>query len=236
MSRFGRSFSILRVPYSLKLLIQELQVMNVQMHIITDDNVDQLLSMSYSSNINKLTNTTEFNDNTLKTLAWDINKKLKETKPIENKYEAPVIPEPIVINKETETETNDIISSPAYAPGSPAYTPVYAPGSPEYAPGSPAYARGSPAYDLNNSNISSEQSIPYSPIIQEFGKQSSEQVSVETPENQSILEVETIPKEENNDENITENSNDDSKKIITSELNEESSKSSNSGETKKIIL
>ena len=54
LSNFGRSFSLLRIPYSFKLLIQELQVMNVQMRIITDDNVDQLLSMSYSNNINKL--------------------------------------------------------------------------------------------------------------------------------------------------------------------------------------
>ena len=54
LSRFGRSFSILRIPYSFKLLIQELLVMNVQMHIITNDNIDTLLSMSYSNNINKL--------------------------------------------------------------------------------------------------------------------------------------------------------------------------------------
>ena len=54
ISRFGRSFSILRVPYAFKLLVQELQIMNVQLRIITDDNVDQLLSMSYSDNINKL--------------------------------------------------------------------------------------------------------------------------------------------------------------------------------------
>jgi len=54
LSRFGRSFSILRVPYSLKLLIQELQVMNIQMRIITDDNVDQLLSLSYSDNMSLL--------------------------------------------------------------------------------------------------------------------------------------------------------------------------------------
>jgi DNA-directed RNA polymerase II subunit RPB2 len=47
LSRFGRSFSIIKVPYSFKLLMQELQVMNVQMRIITEDNVDQLLSMSY---------------------------------------------------------------------------------------------------------------------------------------------------------------------------------------------
>jgi DNA-directed RNA polymerase II subunit RPB2 len=54
VSVFGRSFSLVRIPYSFKLLIQELQVMNICMRIITDDNVDQLLSMSYSNNIHKL--------------------------------------------------------------------------------------------------------------------------------------------------------------------------------------
>jgi DNA-directed RNA polymerase beta subunit len=54
VSKFGRSFSILRVPYALKLLIQELEVLNIQMRLITDDNVDQLLNMSYSNNITKL--------------------------------------------------------------------------------------------------------------------------------------------------------------------------------------
>ena len=54
ISKFGRSFSILRVPYALKLLIQELEVLNIQMRVITDDNVDQLLNMSYSNNITKL--------------------------------------------------------------------------------------------------------------------------------------------------------------------------------------
>ena len=55
ISKYGRSFSILRIPYSLKLLIQELQVMNIQMRIITDKNVEQLMSMSYSDNIIKVT-------------------------------------------------------------------------------------------------------------------------------------------------------------------------------------
>jgi DNA-directed RNA polymerase II subunit RPB2 len=54
VSKFGRSFSILRVPYALKLLIQELEVLNIQMRLITDQNVDQLLNMSYSNNITKL--------------------------------------------------------------------------------------------------------------------------------------------------------------------------------------
>jgi DNA-directed RNA polymerase II subunit RPB2 len=54
MTKFGRSFSIVRIPYCLKLLIQELIVMNVQMRIITEDNIDQLPSMSYSKNVYKV--------------------------------------------------------------------------------------------------------------------------------------------------------------------------------------
>jgi DNA-directed RNA polymerase II subunit RPB2 len=55
MTRFGRSFSIVRVPYSFKLLMQELMTMNITMRVITADNIDQLESMSYSNTINKLT-------------------------------------------------------------------------------------------------------------------------------------------------------------------------------------
>jgi hypothetical protein len=54
MTRFGRSFSIVRVPYSFKLLMQELMTMNITMRVITADNIDQLESMSYSNTINKL--------------------------------------------------------------------------------------------------------------------------------------------------------------------------------------
>jgi DNA-directed RNA polymerase II subunit RPB2 len=54
ISKFGRSFSIVRVPYAFKLLIQELQAMNIQLRIITEENVNQLTSMSFSDNIEKL--------------------------------------------------------------------------------------------------------------------------------------------------------------------------------------
>ena len=57
ISKYGRSFSIVRIPFALKLLIQELQVMNIQMRIITEDNIDQLMNLSYQScNIDKLLN------------------------------------------------------------------------------------------------------------------------------------------------------------------------------------
>ena len=54
ISKYGRSFSVVRVPYTFKLLMHELMTMNVQIRIITEDNVDQLTSMSYSNNISLL--------------------------------------------------------------------------------------------------------------------------------------------------------------------------------------
>ncbi|MAT48985.1 MAG: hypothetical protein CMA27_04050 [Euryarchaeota archaeon] len=55
ISKYGRDFSIVRVPYAFKLLFQELQAMNVQMRIITNDNVDQLLTLTSGNDIIKLT-------------------------------------------------------------------------------------------------------------------------------------------------------------------------------------
>jgi DNA-directed RNA polymerase II subunit RPB2 len=56
ITRFGRSFSIVNVPYAFKLLYQELQCMNIQMRLITADNVDQMTSMmGDNNNIIKLT-------------------------------------------------------------------------------------------------------------------------------------------------------------------------------------
>jgi hypothetical protein len=40
---------VVRVPYAFKLLMQELQTMNVQIRVITEDNIDQIASMSFST-------------------------------------------------------------------------------------------------------------------------------------------------------------------------------------------
>ena len=175
LSKFGRSFSILRVPYSLKLLIQELQVMNVQMRIITDDNVDQLLNMSYSNNINKLLDIKS--DEDIKLVTRGYNKTIrdlvyKETiagqKQKVSVDEPPVIPEPIAV------EEIATISSPAYAPGSPAYAPGSqdflqssqgSPGFSFFPQGSPAYAPGSPAYSPSGP----VQQVPGSPAYSPSG-------------------------------------------------------------------
>jgi DNA-directed RNA polymerase II subunit RPB2 len=56
ITKFGRDFSIIKVPYAFKLLLQELQVMNIQMRIITDANVDQLTSLNNEHTLKVLNN------------------------------------------------------------------------------------------------------------------------------------------------------------------------------------
>jgi DNA-directed RNA polymerase II subunit RPB2 len=144
ISRFGRSFSILRVPYAFKLLIQELQVMNVQMRIITEENVDQLLSMSYSDNINKLLKSDKPVEKLIKETIFDIQRTL-DVKVKNQPYidETPEIPQPVIVDTPVPVTPVD---SPPYAPYSPAYSPEYDPNSPPYAPTSPAYVPNSPPY------------------------------------------------------------------------------------------
>jgi DNA-directed RNA polymerase II subunit RPB2 len=166
ISRFGRSYSIVRIPYSLKLLIQELQVLNVQMRIITEDNIDNLMSMSYSNNMNKLLSdeTSDLNEliNNYKTKLMKMVRNEKEI--VKEKYNYPEYneEEEEVEKDEKEKEENQLYNiddeieditnydlneiSPEYAPNSPAYNP----NSPEYAPNSPAYNPNSPAYNPNS--------------------------------------------------------------------------------------
>jgi len=108
LSRFGRSFSIVRIPYSLKLLIQELQTMNIQMRIITEDNVDQLMNISYSNNVNKLLKDDGELSSVLNEYRRDINKKLQQSEPSVKQYTAKqkdsTIPSYIETEKELEPE------------------------------------------------------------------------------------------------------------------------------------
>ena len=138
ISKYGRSFSVVNVPYTLKLLIQELQTINVQMRLITDDNIEQLENMSFSKNIDKLL----FSHDISPTEVISMTRNNLATALKENKHSDT----PISISK---TPSTTPIGSPAYPPGSPAYppgSPAYPPGSPAYPPGSPAYPPGSPAY------------------------------------------------------------------------------------------
>lgn len=100
VSRYGRSFSIIRIPYTFKLLMQELGTMNVSMRIITEDNVDQLYNMSYSKNAEVL-NATENASKTRVPLVTEFKypKSVSTPSPIR----APITPEDSPIRESPET-------------------------------------------------------------------------------------------------------------------------------------
>jgi hypothetical protein len=85
VSKYGRSFSVLRVPYAFKLLIQELQTMNIQMRIITDKNIDQLTSMSFSDNVVKLMG----KETTIKELIDNVNEVGRKDIPKDIEFNTP---------------------------------------------------------------------------------------------------------------------------------------------------
>ena len=58
ITKYGRNFSIVRVPYAFKLLMQELSAMNINIRVLTDDNIDNLSSMSFSGSIDSINNLT----------------------------------------------------------------------------------------------------------------------------------------------------------------------------------
>ena len=157
ISKFGRDFSLICAPYSLKLLIQELQTINVQVRIITEDTIQQLENMSYSKNVNRLMHMLDSEPMSKvidmvqkETLAKTRGKKEGD---IYNSVESTYTPTP----------------SPEFATGSPAYQPEYDPNdSPAYDPNaSPAYnpiaspANSSSVYNPNAS--STDESSVYNP-------------------------------------------------------------------------
>ena len=161
MSRFGREFSVVCVPYSFKLLLQELQTINISMRIITEDNIRQLENLAFSKNIDKLTKiegVTPSNIiiNTTNILKTHTNIAMTPTSTQSPLYMGPTDDIEIAgdsnpaqpaynpYSKEYSSQT-----SPQYEPTSPAYnptTPEYEPTSPGYNPRTPEYEPSTPDY------------------------------------------------------------------------------------------
>ena len=236
ISRFGRSFSLLRIPYALKLLIQELQVLNIQMRIITDENIDQLESMSFSNNIQKLLKTDNTNfEEVINNYVQQMNQKLgKPNKNIIIPEEKPELPD-VEQEKETTSSSPSASSSVPWAPGSPAYMPpsdelqpetgssVYRPSSSSsvpLAPGSPAYVP--PSDELIKHETNSSDYNPFSGGSVGSGESEEKPMKIirfEEPEKTtSILEVEEEKKDETKEKEKEEGeentSNSETRKII----------------------
>jgi len=152
ITRFGRSFSVISVPYSFKLLIQELQTINIQMRIITEDNIQQLENMTFSKNIEKLMQLEEEPTHLkkLEMVKAATTRAIKESKIGDDadewnaKYGNILTPSPPSPPSEAIGSPEYMETTPEYeSPGSNAASP-YHPPTPE---GSPT--GGAPTYELD---------------------------------------------------------------------------------------
>jgi DNA-directed RNA polymerase II subunit RPB2 len=173
ISKFGRSFSLVRIPYSFKLLIQELQTMNIQMRIITDENVDQMLSLSYSNNIDKLLNNSgangvivsqeedyENSNNNLKMNIVKLKSQIKNTLTIPVKNDELSKMETTINEIDSEEQKEKEEKELPYIPIDIKPMDSTSEESVPYAPGSPAY-KGS----TNSDEYQPGSSSPYVPDI-----------------------------------------------------------------------
>ena len=74
LTKFGKQFSLVSVPYSLKLLMQELQSINVRISLITEDNISQIQNMGFSRNLSLMLNDKEATiENVIKQIETNVN-------------------------------------------------------------------------------------------------------------------------------------------------------------------
>ena len=167
ITKYGRSFSVVCIPYSMKLMMQELTTIGMQMRIVTEDNIKQIESMSYSDNLDRLLKKKDVKPKSLidaikRSLAekghginlvspTDTHVSLTPSSPFET---PPYIPTSPAYRSSLEDSLDDDVlsergqnSTPPYVATSPAYVPT----SPAYVPTSPAYNPGSPVYDPTGS-------------------------------------------------------------------------------------
>jgi len=154
ITRFGRSFSVISVPYSFKLLIQELQTINIQMRIITEDNIQQLENMTFSKNIEKLMQLEEEPTHLkkLEMVKAATTRAIKESKIGDDvdewnaKYGNILTPSP-------PADTSEVIGSPEYMETTPEYESPGSNAASPYHPPTPeekgAAEGGAPTYELD---------------------------------------------------------------------------------------
>ena len=201
VTKYGRDFSIVNVPYSLKLLIQELQTMNIQMRIITEDNIDQIEHMSFSKNINKLLSLDKqqnIDAKTMETIERDYGfNRWNELQPNENNELLRTPQDVLDLREKTRQEfiTKQLFAhtenddSTVYNPNSPnsPYQPTQDeldmiekqrqefiaanPNSPIYDPNSPAYAPVSPDFAPASPAYADPNSPAYADVSPDFASE-----------------------------------------------------------------
>ena len=103
ISQFGKKFSIIDVPYCFKLLLQELSCMNIQLRLITNENVHEM-NVGTEQKISEMFKTTKIQ----KQFVGSSEKKPEEIKIITEQPDTNIIYPPglILWNEESDTDGN----------------------------------------------------------------------------------------------------------------------------------
>jgi hypothetical protein len=159
----GGDFSHVSIPYSFKLLMQELRGMNIGMRLVTDSSVNQLKNMSYSKTALKMVE--GMKGERLKKISHirltsqhlqQVSEAVKMYNPVyEEKVESTTSP---IWEGNEGNEGNSADSGP-YPPPSPTYAPT---SSPPYGPVTPPYPP-SPTYAPTSSPPYGPVTPPYPP-------------------------------------------------------------------------
>lgn len=213
VTKHGYSFSIIRIPYCLKLLIQELQTMNICIKLITDDNINQLSNMNYSVNID--------NYDEIKTNS-DIGNKYENfinerMRIIQNKDKYEIeeeINEDDIFTPENSQQLNQESFDLSYAPDTPINSapPSYAPDTPENT-NTPSYNISSEEKDADD--IEEKEQEDESDDIIEIKTDEIESI-IESSKHDSILQPKKLVEDEKEDQQNSneESGENDDKKII----------------------
>ena len=149
VTKYGRSFSVVKVPYVFKLFMQELQAINVKMAIITEDNVDQFDNMNFSRNISLLTSgkgLEEIKDLISSELNIENKDRMPSYQESSSEEEYKYVPNSMQPKSPSESPPRYVPNS--MQPKSPSESPPrYVPNSPEYVP---------PGSQIHGSQIQSE--------------------------------------------------------------------------------
>jgi hypothetical protein len=227
--------------------------MNVQMRIITDENIDQLTSMSYSNNINKLLKTDEKDiKNVISMYTSIINSKIDNISKFNIPVENPVLPgseTPQTPGLDTENNGEEQLTN---QPNSPEYNEeqlINQTNSPEYNEEQLINQSNSPGYNTESPKIVQGEELPVGSQVLPTGeivlppKQSLNIPFIPASlDNQNTL-VNSDLKPEVKDVTITQpqtsilniEETKDTKPEESTENKDNSSSNSSSSETKKII-
>jgi hypothetical protein len=185
VSKHGRDFSVISVPYSFKLLMQELQAMNIQMRIITDKNITNLMNLN-TANIKKITGFENINE-FVNDIKQKINKPEKARVGDDNTYREEWISNEISDGDETNVqnvfsnaydanrikelttimEDRDNEETGKFQP----QTPEFGPETPEFGPETPEFGPMTPEYDPfgEGDNVEANLTPKFQPHTPEFG-------------------------------------------------------------------